>query len=454
MITYNGIQLRNLEEQVLKNKQDIAKHYQATQLPANLAGITVIGKIDDRSELDGVIGENFGDAYVQVIGEDTTLWIWTRSNPDAGEDTDYWLNIPFTTVGEQGPEGPEGPKGDTGERGNRWYSMDHAPGDEIPSDAIEYDIWFNYTTGNIWHLHNINGQLRWRQEGSIKGAPGDVGPIGPVGPKGAQGDQGLTGPRGPAGSSVQIVGIVDSISQLSGVSPASTNDAYLVGLEGDYSIYLYSTVSSQWYNAGPFNAGTQVIDAGVLVKTWDADTKLDKVTTTGSNKVYGINSSGVQRTYIIRVDPQPTNASYKNQIVQYDITGNENVNNGLIRIAETPLEDYHTASKKYVDTRNRYYRTSGMVDLGNGVTAFLSLVSNEQINTWDDFLTETSLEWIPVTGYTSEGYVDDGVLPVAIKYMGLSDYSIPELQVMYNTGSDEILDASAARTYEWTSRII
>ena len=293
MITIDGKQLRNLEEQVLKNKQDIARHYQATQLPINLAGITVIGSITDPADLEGKVGEQFGDAYVQVVGEDTKLWIWTRSNPDAGEDTDYWIDIPFTTVGEQGPIGPVGPRGEKGERGSKWYIKSEAPTSAV--GYLEGDVVYVPGEGNIYHLHKIGTQLVWVEEGSI------IGPWGPQGPRGEQGPQGPVGPQGPrgfqgsVGRSIILAGRVDNIDQLPDPTTQDVNTTYLVGTTTPYTMYVVTgsninASNRSWTNSGPFNTGTLVEVQGEPVYTFDADIKLDKSTAgyspTGSSQFF------------------------------------------------------------------------------------------------------------------------------------------------------------------------
>ena len=286
MITINNTEYRNLEEQVLKNKQDIAKHYQATQLPLNLAGIEVIGSITNPSELNGVVGEKFGDAYVQVVGEDTLLWIWTRANPDAGEDDSYWLDIPFTTVGEQGAPGATGPQGPQGIRGSKWFTSKTQVPPSPGSQYIDGDMWVSAITGSsaagtVWRY---NDPIGWTQYGSIRGPQGATGPAGQTGPQGKQGERGAQGPQGPAGKSVRVAGIVSEEDQLP--DPVDLNDtslAYLVGEPGSYQLYIQlgrTPATAMWDTAGPFNAGTVVYANGSTVETWDADTKLDNITYT------------------------------------------------------------------------------------------------------------------------------------------------------------------------------
>ena len=276
MITIDNKQYRSLEEQVLKNKQDIAQHYQAMQLPLNLAGINVIGEIEDPNYLDYVSGDNYGDAYVQVKGNDTTLWIWTRTNEAAGHYHPYWLPIPFTTVGPTGAPGAVGPQGPTGKRGSRWYSGTGQP--TTTSGYEEYDYYINVVNGNIWHLHKENQKLSWRLEGNILGPQGPVGPQGPQGPQGQRGSTGPQGPRGQTAAAVQIYGILDDVNQLP--TPTSLNNlsvAYLIGDESPHELAIQvgsSPSTAVWTIVGYFNGGTTVFVGGEPVPTFDADSKL------------------------------------------------------------------------------------------------------------------------------------------------------------------------------------
>lgn len=282
MIKINDIEYRNLEEQVQKNKEDIAKHYQAMQLPLNLAGINVIGEIEDPLELDYISGDNYGDAFVQVAGNDTTLWIWTRANEAAGHAHPYWLPIPFTTVGPTGAPGPIGPQGPQGIRGSRWWSGTGQP-TSTTGDYKLYDYYINVQTGNIWHLHRVNNKLTWQLEGNITGPQGPTGPRGERGPQGKQGPTGQQGPRGQAGAAVLIAGILTSVDQLPSYSDIQNpNLAYLVGTEAPYILWIQEAyrfshgdvVDTRWINAGEFGAGTTVFVSGEPTNTFDADTKL------------------------------------------------------------------------------------------------------------------------------------------------------------------------------------
>lgn len=343
MIMIDGKEYRNLEEQVQKNKEDIAKHYQAMQLPLNLTGIEVIGSITNPSELDGVVGKRFGDAYVQVVGEDTILWIWTRANPNAGEDESYWLNIPFTTVGERGPIGPKGPKGDPGVRGSRWFS-----GTARPVSTSGYnvgDYYINSSNGNLWHLHD--NPIRWVLEGNLKGPQGAQGDIGPAGPTGPRGERGPEGKQGPISPGIVIYAILDSIHELPDPTDLNNLSAAFIVNNNLYIQVGTSPSAADWTNMGKFSGGTTVFKDGVAVLTWDANTKLDKVSTKGGLRAYCVNGQGGQETVPIKYD------AVGNSLVRRTSTGRVAVvpavnNDEAITLAQYKTMSYSKTYKHFI----------------------------------------------------------------------------------------------------------
>lgn len=302
MITFNGKELRNLEEQVQQNKIDIAKHYQAIELPLNLTGIRVIGSIYSESELENLRGSEYGDAYVQVVDDNTILWIWSRANPDAEEYDDYWLDIPFTTVGPQGytpklnlnSDGGlyvsydngdtytylgniKGPKGDFA----RWYSQSRDPiGNITPSGSsfTEGDQWLNTATGNVFQFRTYsNGSYAWQSTGNIRGPQGIQGPQGPQGQQGPQGEPGIQGEQGPRGNTITVIGTLSSINELGSPLNVQRNDGYLVGnVENGFDLWIITDDPSvegglRWTNTGRFSAGSLITQDGEPVGSIDLD---------------------------------------------------------------------------------------------------------------------------------------------------------------------------------------
>ena len=147
-------------------------------------------------------------------------------------------------------------------------------------------------------------------------------------------------------------------------------------------MYIPVESTNSFVYAGQFMGGTVVTANNIVQDTWDADVKLDKITTAGGgNKLYGVNNDGAQKMFTIRADPQTGNSgTYKNQVVQYDVANNKNT--GLIAIAETPIENYHTASKKYVDGKvyNSKVLQSCIATFGNqGYISYYRSVSRNEV---------------------------------------------------------------------------
>lgn len=395
MLQYNNKQFRNLEEQV----QYLTQQHNIDKGIAEW-GIRVLGRLDSADLLPdpATYAGEFGDAYAIGTEPPYEFYIWTRvpTRPDAGDWFDYG-NI--SIVGPEGPKGETGPAGPMGPRGTRWFSGTGQP--TTTSGYEEYDYYINVSTGNIWHLHKLeNGIFQWRLEGNIIGPQGIQGPVGPQGLKGDQGDQGPQGPAGPAGPIIDILGYITNIDQLPDPSTVESNAAYLQ-LVGEQT-HVWIIAGEQWVDAGLFGGGTIVTSEGSVQGEWNADTKLDKYTNSGGGlKLYGVNNNGEQKMYSMRADPQIGNSStYKNQIIQYDVVGNKNT--GLIRIAETPTQTYHTASKKYVDDQiyNSKVQQSCIATWANEAYISFNLTSRRSnlINNYDDIGT---YRWIACSGATN-----------------------------------------------------
>lgn len=285
MITINGKELRNLEEQVLKNKEDIANHYNVERVLADF-GIKVIGEVDDAADLDDKVGTDYGDAYLVGTVKPYSFYVWTRANPEAGHDTDYWLDIGPISI--QGPEGPQGPQGPIGNRGSNITVVKRAPsttniqasyrmGDSV---IVANDSGTELNNGDVYVL---GANQKFTRYGNILGPEGPEGVQGPKGDKGdtgAVGPRGPMGPEGPAGKFCTVAGIIANIAQAP--TPEELNDlsvAYLVGSSSPYDLYIQvgeSAETAMWHNVGPFNVGTVVTENDSFVATFDADTKFDR----------------------------------------------------------------------------------------------------------------------------------------------------------------------------------
>jgi hypothetical protein len=160
MLKINGKELRNLEEQVQKNKEDIAAHYNMDRVLADF-GIRVIGQVDSADDLPdpSTFKGDYGDAYAVGVSDPYSFYIWTRADLDAGHPNDYWFDIgPLAIVGPVGPVGERGERGERGPVGTQIYSFTQLPtlpnplfkegdlvvnGDGYIYKATRYNYWVN-----------------------------------------------------------------------------------------------------------------------------------------------------------------------------------------------------------------------------------------------------------------------------------------------------------------------
>ena len=215
MIIYNDTVLRNLQEQVEKNKDDIL--YILTEAGTlNDFGIKVVGdgtSVDVLPDPSTYTGD-FGDAYAIGTEPPYTLYIFTRAG--GTHLTNYWFNI-----GQFPLQGPKGDKGDPGSKGPK--------GDQ-----------------------GLQGPMGLQ---GPTGAAGPAGPQGPSGPQGIQGQRGPQGPKGDPGDPFQIAAKLTSTAQLPDPETVSRNTAYLIPDPNEpntYDLYVITgeNGSREWTNAG------------------------------------------------------------------------------------------------------------------------------------------------------------------------------------------------------------
>lgn len=237
MLNFGNKEFRNLQEQVLKNMNDISDIMHAETVLADF-GIKVLGRYNTYAELiqaypeETTEGLEYGDCF--TVGQENNppyeFYVWTRT-----EDTSkkgIWFDL--GTFPQPGPKGDKGDKGDQGAKGEK--------GDRGPE--------------------------------GIRGPVGPTGPRGAVGPQGERGPKGDKGDRGETGGLIEIVGIVSEESLLP--SPQSLNKpdaAYLVGTEPNFHLYIQvgaDVASAAWVDVGQFNKGTAVQVNGSIVPVYDA----------------------------------------------------------------------------------------------------------------------------------------------------------------------------------------
>lgn len=209
MLTIDGKEFRNLEEQVLKNKNDIENALQLNNLLSDF-GIRIIGQVESAYQIPSVSNYKannpswkYGDAYTVGTESPYDLYILTRANNNNPQD--FWFDIgEFPLRGPAGPQGPQGPQGEKGEKGD--------PG--------------------------IQG------ERGLQGTPGLRGEIGPQGPQGPVGPQ---GPQGVPGQVYKIIDILDNTEQLPEPTESIRDNAYIIN--GCIYIIMGSGVL-EWVNVG------------------------------------------------------------------------------------------------------------------------------------------------------------------------------------------------------------
>lgn len=318
MFLLDNKEYRNLEEQVQKNKEDIAYHYEVTRVLANY-GIEVLGMVETYEEIAGIDeGENYGRAYLVGTSEYSNVYIWTRANPNIGHDTAYWLNIgPMQAAGIQG----------------------HA-GVGIASVYVNdtYQLVITLTNGETIVLSkSIRG------EKGERGPVGSTGATGPQGPRGPKGDQGPRGPQGPQGAtgSLNIINTFNSLSEVPSAADYELGDAFLLK-QGDTTILYVLTgergvTGTYTWQETSFGGGTIVTEGGRQLGTWNADTKVSKMVPSGGPGAY------------VSVDPYsdflvPIRSDLvAESIVQRDA-------NSRIKVA-TPYATNDAANKSYVDNQ-------------------------------------------------------------------------------------------------------
>jgi len=142
-LIYKDNVLRNLQEQVEKNKDDILYILEEEGV-LNEFGIKVIGKEDSADSLPDPLTYtgDFGDAYVIGTEPPYTFYIFTRAG---GTHVDnYWLDIgQFPKQGPQGEQGLVGPVGPQGPQG-----LQGTPG----TDGV------TIVSSNIMYARSTSGQ--------------------------------------------------------------------------------------------------------------------------------------------------------------------------------------------------------------------------------------------------------------------------------------------------------
>lgn len=277
MLKFGNQEFRNLEEQVLKNKNDIQDFKDGNQTIAEF-GIKVVGIVSDAASIPAV-GEEFGDAYLVGTQPPYDMRVWTRN---VNNDTAAWVDL--------GQFPLQGPKGDKGPRGTEWTVGYGAP---KYNPSRSGDMYLDKVTGNGYISTTLSGTLKWELQFNLKGPRGMDGPQGPQGlqgEKGAKGDKGEIGPAGPqgpkgaVGPAFNVQGTLASSANLP-TPTAEMQDkgyAYIIpDTEGNKHIWII-----QGPDGGPFT-WTDMGTAGVGIQGPAGEPGVGLTTLTNTNLTYG-----------------------------------------------------------------------------------------------------------------------------------------------------------------------
>ena len=386
MLVFQGNEYRNLEEQVRKNKEDIARHYEIDRAMANL-GINIVGQVETEADLPSAstYAGNYGDTYavgnkaeVEAGTASYSYYVWVGPDLNAGQPYDHWLNVGrISIVGPQGERGLQGERGPQGERGTSISAG--ASGNyygTVNGDLYLVTSGTAASLGNVYVYSAAAGQ--WVLQGNIRGPQGPQGVQGLQGERGPQGPQGPKGETGDVGGFINIAGIVATSDSLPLPSElGNLTVAYLVGASAPYDLYVQvgsTSATAVWVNAGPFNAATLVTVKGVGQNVWDADTKVDKVSgTTTYQQVYAKNENGSQ----VMLNASD-NVSGTNLVIRRG--------NGNIYVPLNTNDDKAATSKKYVDdnkgTKLYKHTISGLKE-GNEISNTIVIISTSSTTTTD-----------------------------------------------------------------------
>lgn len=281
MLTIDGKEFRNLEEQVLKNKNDIENALQLNNLLSDF-GIRIIGQVESAYQIPSVSDykENnpsweYGDAYTVGTESPYDLYILTRANNNNPQD--FWFDIgEFPLRGPAGPQGPQGPQGEKGEKGD--------PG--------------------------IQG------ERGLQGTPGLRGEIGPQGPQGPVGPQ---GPQGVPGQVYKIIDILDNTEQLPEPTESIRDNAYIIN--GCIYIIMGSGVL-EWVNVGTIDP-TNFTAGQVITLMQSTDRIIVSLSDDNSKIEYKLSNGTITTLDFAESERQKSKNLFKvNNVAGYSITKN------------------------------------------------------------------------------------------------------------------------------------
>ena len=211
MLNFNNKEYRNLQEQVLKNMDDIEPIEYFIEILKQV-GINVDGVVDYPDDLPRhpeqpltyAVGKEPPYAIYSYV-ESKQDWVYFGRFPAEGPQGPIGPRGPQGVQGIQGeqgvkgdtgpqgpvgPQGPQGPKGDPGAIGPQGLQGLQGPAGAIGPQGEKGD------KGDAFTYEDFTPE----QLEALTGPQGPVGPQGPTGPKGDKGNTGDTGPAGAQGA--------------------------------------------------------------------------------------------------------------------------------------------------------------------------------------------------------------------------------------------------------------
>jgi len=142
-------------------------------------------------------------------------------------------------------------------------------------------------------------------------------------------------------------------------------DAAILQSDGTTTFYLLTgtpgTPSTYAWSETNFGAGTLVTVGGAAQSQWNADNKLDKITTSNTKpRIYAINTNGSQTTY---------------KLSEYADSGTVvlRMPGGTVVVPLVPAQNSSATSKQYVD--NGLAAKQDTLTAGNGITISGNVIS-------------------------------------------------------------------------------
>ena len=296
MLKYGNRELRNLEEQVEKNAQDIEDFKNANQTIAEF-GIYVVGILASVDDLPAQ-GENFGDAYLIGSQPPYDMHVWTR---DVANNTAKWVDLGAFPL-----------KGDKGDKGDIGSIIRANPGEPLNNPTSLYDFYLDTISGYLYQPYSNETGYGWLKSFTLKGEKGDRGLQGIQGVQGVPGVQGKTGAigakgdkgdKGDTGAAFNVQGTLASSSNLP-TPTAEMQDkgyAYIIpDAEGTKHIWVIQgseSTSFSWVDVGTAGVGIQGekgADGIGLNNLTSTDLTYGDVTVT-YNTTDGIGINGIMR---------------------------------------------------------------------------------------------------------------------------------------------------------------